>query len=108
MPNTFKSNGAQVTTSNVTVYTCPALTQTTVIGMTVANTAVSDISVTVELLKNGTTPAYAVVTGAPVPTGSSLVVVGGDQKVVLQSTDLLRARTASGTADLVLSYLEIT
>lgn len=108
MPNTFKSNGAQVTTSNVTAYTCPASTQTTIIGLSLANTSVTPINVTVELLKGGIAPAYALVTGAPIPTGSSLVVVGADQKVVMQPTDLLRARTASGTADLVLSYLEIT
>jgi hypothetical protein len=107
MPNTFKSNGASVTTSNVTAYTCPAATQTTIIGLSLANTSVADISVTVELLKGGTTP-YAIVSGAPIPIGSSLVAVGGDQKVVMQPTDTVRARTASGTADLVISYLEIT
>jgi hypothetical protein len=107
MPNTFKSNGAAVTTSNVTAYTCPAATQTTIIGLSLANTSASEISVTVELLKSGVT-VYALVSAAPVPVGSSLVVVGGDQRVVMQATDTLRARTASGTADLVLSYLEIT
>lgn len=107
MPNTFKSNGASVTTSNVTVYTCPALTQTTIIGCSLANTSVTNIAVTLELMKGGVTP-YAITSGAPVPLNSTLVAVGGDQKVVMQPTDTLRARTASGTADLVLSYLEIT
>jgi hypothetical protein len=107
MPNTFKSNGASVTTTNVTAYTCPASTQTTIIGLSLANTSVSAISITVELVKGGTTP-FAIVSAVPIPVGSSLVAIGGDQKVVMQPTDLLRARTASGTADLLVSYLEIT
>ena len=110
MPNTFKSNGAQVTTTNVTAYTCPSATQTTIIGLSLANTFTAPINVTVELLKGGIAPAYAIVSQAPIPVGGTLVAVGAEQKVVMQPTDVLRARstTASGTADLIVSYLEIT
>ena len=46
---------------------------------------------------------------APVPVGSSLVVVGGEQKVVLNASDVLKvtSNTAS-SADVALSILEIT
>jgi hypothetical protein len=38
MPNSFKSNVAvNVVTTGNTVYICPAATQTTLIGMTIAN-----------------------------------------------------------------------
>jgi hypothetical protein len=38
------------------------------------------------------------------------VIVGGDQKVVLEAANYIRAQvvTASGTADAVVSLLEIT
>ena len=43
------------------------------------------------------------------PVGGSLVVVGGEQKVVLQPSDILVAVTsAASSADVVASYLEIT
>jgi hypothetical protein len=46
---------------------------------------------------------------APVPVGSSLVVVGGEQKVVMNASDVLKvtSNTAS-SADVALSILEIT
>ena len=38
MPNTFKSNVAtNIETTGNTVYTCPGATQTTLIGLTIAN-----------------------------------------------------------------------
>ena len=45
----------------------------------------------------------------PNAQGGSLVIVGGDQKLVLQATDYIQATvvTASGTADVALSVLEI-
>jgi hypothetical protein len=46
------------------------------------------------------------VTNAPIPAGSSLELLSGN-KVVLQTTDLLRL-TASAGCDIALSILEIT
>jgi hypothetical protein len=44
-----------------------------------------------------------------VPVGGSLVIVGGDQKVVLEAADVLKALTsAASSADGVASLLEIT
>jgi hypothetical protein len=52
---------------------------------------------------------YYLIETAVVPVGGSLVVVGGDQKVVLQASDILVAVTsAASSADVVASYLEIT
>jgi len=46
---------------------------------------------------------------APVPVGGTLVVVGGDQKVVMEPGDALKvvSDTAS-SADVVMSHLDIT
>ena len=46
---------------------------------------------------------------APVPSGGSIVIVGGDQKVVLETADSVKvsSNTAS-SVDVVMSILEIT
>jgi hypothetical protein len=52
---------------------------------------------------------YYLIKGATVPVGSSLVVVGGDQKVVLITSDVLKVVTSAATsADVVTSVLNIT
>ena len=108
MANSFKlSTASSVCTAEVSVYTCPAATSTTIIGMTVANILTAQINVDVKL-NNGGTKIF-LVKNAPVPAGGSLVVVGGDQKVVMEPTDVMivQANTADA-ADVAMSYLEIT
>ncbi len=101
MANNFKGYEATSITTETTVYTGPASTQSTVIGLTVANTSSSAITVSVK--KNS---AY-MVKDAPVPVGGALVVVGGDQKVVMEATNTLKV-TSSDTADVIVSALEIS
>ena len=83
MANTFKvktfAGGSTNANTDMTVYTCPSSTQTTVIGLSVANIVTSQITVDVKLDK-GTGDDVFLIKDAPVPVGSSLVVVGGDQK----------------------------
>ena len=109
MANTFKNRTLrQVGTSPVDVgAVVAASTQTTLIGMTVANITSGVISVTVTL-GDGTNTTNIVKT-APIPTGGSLVVLGGDQKVVLMTGDKITvtSNTAS-SADVIMSFLEIT
>lgn len=46
---------------------------------------------------------------APVPAGGALVPVGGDQKIVLQATDVIKVQSdTANSADTTLSILEIT
>jgi len=46
---------------------------------------------------------------APIPVGSSLVVVGGDQKLVLNNADhVMITSSAASSVDVVTSYLEIS
>lgn len=108
MANTFKSNlSKNVGISPATIYTCPAATQTTLIGLSVANTTTSPITTDVYITRSAVN--YYLVETAVVPVGGSLVVVGGEQKVVLQSSDVLAVVTsAASSADVVASYLEIT
>ncbi len=109
MANTFKNRTLRaVGTSPVDVGAVVASsTQTTLIGMTIANITSGVISVTVTL-NDGSNTTH-IVKEAPVPTGGSLVVLGGDQKVVLMTGDkiIVTSNTAS-SADVIMSFLEIT
>ena len=108
MPNTFKNFFSKnVGTSVATVYTCPSATQTTVIGLSIANTTSSPITTDVYITSSAVD--YYLIKSGVVPVGGSLVVVGGDQKVVLEAADVLKVVTsASSSADAVASVLEIT
>jgi hypothetical protein len=108
MANTFKNSVAKnVGTSPVTVYTCPSATQTTMIGISVANTSTSPITTDVYITSSAVD--YYLVKTATVPVGGALVVAGGDQKVVLEVGDALKVvMSAASSADCFASYLEIT
>jgi len=46
---------------------------------------------------------------APVPAGSTVVVVGGDQKVVMEPGDeVVVTSDTAASADVILSHLDIT
>lgn len=108
MANTFKSFlNKNVGTSAATVYTCPSATQTTIIGLSVANTTTSPITCDAYITRSSVD--YYLIDNGTVPVGASLVIVGGDQKVVLQVGDVLKLVTSvASSADSVCSLLEIT
>lgn len=108
MANTFTSYvNKNVGTSPATVVTVGASTQTTIIGLAVANTTTSPITADVYFTRSAVD--YYLIKGATVPVGSSLVVVGGDQKTVLITGDALKVVTsAASSADVVTSVLNIT
>lgn len=106
--NTFTSYvNKNVGTSAATVVTVGAATQTTIIGLSFANTTSSPITASAYFTRSAVD--YYLISGATVPVGSSLVVVGGDQKVVLITGDVLKVVTsAASSADVVTSVLNIT
>jgi hypothetical protein len=108
MPNAFKSNvAANVVTTGNTVYTCPGATQTTLIGLTLSNKSDGTVSANVVLRRSAVD--YSIISNAPILTGSTLVPIGGEQKVVLQPADELRVVTsANASVDVIASLLEIT
>jgi hypothetical protein len=101
MANAFKNYTSTSVTTETTVLTGPASTETTVIGLSIANTGASVATVDVKL-----NTAY-VVKDAPVPVGGSLVVVGGDQKLVVEAADTIKV-TSDITVDVITSTLEIS
>lgn len=110
MANTFtrklsRSIGTSLTA--VGSYTVAADTDVTVIGLTVANTSAGQVLVDATL-NDGSNDTY-IVKNAPVPAGSSLVIIGGDQKVVLTTNDSIKVKSdTAGSVDAVMSILEIT
>lgn len=107
MANAFKSYvSGGVGTSPITVYTTPALTKTTIIGLSVANITASQITVSATLTKGATT--VYLVKDCPVPVGSSAVLVGGDQKIVCEAADTVKVTASVATStDVIISMLEI-
>jgi len=99
--NTFKSYDTTGVTTETTVYTGPASTQATVIGLSVANT--SGTATTASVKRNA---AY-IVKNAPIPNGGSLVVIGADQKVVVEAAETISV-IADNTVDVCTSVLEIS
>lgn len=114
MANSFKSKtDTAIGTSAATLYTCPSSTQSTIIGLTVANIVSAQIVIDVQLDASGRTAgaqdSVYIIKDAPIPVGSSLVVVGGEQKVVMEPGDTLKITSdTASSADAIASLLEIT
>lgn len=88
-------------------YTVGASTQTTVIGLSVANISAATVEVDISL-NDGTNDTY-LIKGAPVLPGASLVVSGGDQKIVLVTNDSVKVKSnTASSVDAVMSILELT
>jgi hypothetical protein len=89
MANTFtRYLNKDVGTSAATVYTTPSSTQTTVIGLSIANTTTGAVTADVYVTSGGVD--YYMIKGATIPAGGALVPVGGDQKLVLEAADILK------------------
>jgi hypothetical protein len=108
MANTFTSYvNKNVGTGGATVATVASATTTTIIGLSCANTTTSPVTADVYFTRSAVD--YYIVKGATVPSGGSLVVVGGDQKVVLITSDALKVVSSTNTSlDVVTSVLNIT
>lgn len=108
MASVFKSTGVpNVGTSLTTVYTVPAATTTTVIGMSLANVSNNSVSADVVMVKGGT--STYLIKNAPVPYGGALVVIGGDQKVVLETGNYIQVKSTAATSlDVATSILELS
>ena len=83
----------------MTTYTVPSATVAVTIGLTIANTTASQITVDVQCA------GVYVVKGAPIPAGSALSVLDG--KIILEAADTVVVTSSAATsADVILSVLE--
>ena len=111
MANTFTRKLSRLvgtTATSVGAYTVAANTTAVVVGLSLTNVTASAIAANVIILDNAAqTTRLAVI--APISAGSSLVVGGGDQKIVLVTGDQLQVQSSAATSiDAVMSIMEIT
>jgi hypothetical protein len=113
MANTFKvdtksslvTDAVSNTTTNV--LTAGASATLIVLSILVSNKTGASANVDVYLVTNTGDDVY-LIRNAPVPAGSSLELISGN-KVIMESSDVLRARSDTATAlDIAVSYLEQT
>ena len=110
MANAFKNSiTGSIGTTGVKVYETPSATSTTVIGVSVANVATQNISVSVMMSDTSGNKSVYLVKNALIVPGSSAVLVGGEQKLVLEATDTLSVTSSLvNSVDVIVSVLEIT
>ena len=110
MPTTFSrklSRNVGTAATTIGSYTVGSSTQTTLIGLTCANLVTQ--AVTTDITLSTADSDFYLVKDATVPAGSSLVAVGGDQKVVLQTGDKIKVSSSDANSlDVIMSLLEIT
>ena len=113
MANTFKvqTKSSLVTdvigNTNCNVLTAGGSSTLVLLSILVSNKSGSSADVDIYLVTNSGDDVY-LVRNAPVPAGSSLEVISGS-KIIMQSSDVLRARADTATAlDLSISFLDQT
>lgn len=108
MANIFTSYASKdVGTTPASILTVSALTQTTLIGLSCANTSVAPVTVDAYITRSAVD--YYLIKGATVPVGGTLVIVGGDQKVVGIPADVVKVVSSADTSvDVFASVLNIT
>lgn len=100
MPNTLTNyTTSDVGTSPATLYTVPASTTGTIVGLQIANTTASQIAIDVQVA------GVYVIKGAPIPANSALSVLDGKLVVKTTETVVITSDTAT-SADAILSVLE--
>jgi hypothetical protein len=110
MASAFKTaTGADVGTSLTTVYTCPSSTTSTIIGLYLCNQSGGQIEANCQFYDVSSTTHVSLTSATPIPSNSTLVLVGGDGKVVLEAGDIIKVQSnVASSIDVVLSYLEQT
>ena len=89
---------------------------TTVIGLSITNITGSSVDVDVAISNTGDgggmgniTYDISLASSVPIPSGSVLVLVGGDQKLNMVENDLIKIKSsAANSLDVCMSVLEIT
>ena len=106
--NNFKlKTKASVGVTTVGIYTVPASTTTTILGITLANVSGSGINVTVGIART-LADDVSIIRNVPIPQGSSLEFMAGN-KVVLEPDDEVNVKSdVSNSLDVSLSILEMT
>ena len=112
MANTFKNAAlANVPTngfsSGGTLYTCPASTQTVVLGLAIANKTTNAVTVQVQFQDTSDSNAtYQLLENVSIPANTTLETLAG-QKYILEAQDILKVKAGTGSAiDVVMGLME--
>ena len=109
MANTLKNavyNGANTSANaNMAVYTAPASTRAVVIGLTLANTASSQITASIKLSAGQT---VFLAKNIPIPSGSSFEFMAGNKIIMLTGNTISVSSNTANSLDTVFSFMEIT
>jgi len=108
MATNFKNViGKDIGTQRVAVYTTPAATSTTVIGMNLANLTEGMVNCTIEIGDEASSIGV-MVKNMPIPPGSSLKPIGKGEKIILDANNVLYVTSdTSESIDVILSIVEI-
>lgn len=78
-----------------------------IVGIRLANITTSQIEVDVAITNSSNVVQAYIIKNAPIPAGSSLELIDGGSKIVLQSGDKLRAKSnATDSLDVVVSAVD--
>ena len=103
MAQDFESTATQITNSETTLLT--ANSDDAIVGIMIANVATSQINV--EVYINDSSNDIHLVKDAPIPVGSSLQVLDGGAKIVMQSGDALKVKSdTASSADVWVSVVD--
>ena len=92
-------------------YEVAADTTTTVIGLSITNVTGSSVDVDVAISDTmaDIDDDISLASSVPIPSGSVLILVGGDQKLNMVTGDLIKVKSsATNSLDVCMSVLEIT
>ncbi len=109
MANIYRKKIASgVGTSLTDVYVANNNVSGIAIGMTVANITASPISANVKVFNAAGGNSAFIIRESTIAAGGTLVPLGGDQKLVLESGDKIQVQSSAAAAvDVVVSVLEI-
>jgi hypothetical protein len=110
MTNTFKrllQKDVGLTSTQVGGYTVPTSKSAITVGFSLCNTTSSEIII--EVLIKSIANDYYIIKNQSIPANETLVIAGGDQKIVFQETDEVYVKSNTATSlDVVLSIMEMS
>ncbi len=118
MANTFRmTNETNVSTTIEVLYTVPSSTTSVILGIMMSNTSAVTIRGSVQLVSTTATSTNSgasnanestyLIKDAPLNSSSALEIMAGN-KIVMQTGDIIKAKSDATGLDIVISYMEIT
>ena len=95
MAKDFESNGAQITNSNTTIFTSNS--DDAIVGLRLANILTSTVTCSIFVSEGGSTTRY-LVKDLSIPPASSVELVNGGAKIVLQTGDILKGISSAASS----------